>query len=166
MTTALSGATFSPCRLYRYRLWRNRLVGSGIMVAIMLNPSTADETSNDPTVERVWRRAQKLGFARLDVVNIFALRSTDPRALYVAGDPIGPDNDRSIIDACASASIIVCGWGDHGSHLSRGRNVVAMLRGRGLRLHCLAVNKTGHPRHPLYAPYAMFPVPFREDCIA
>jgi len=96
-----TSATFSDCRTYRYSLTR-RWGDGEIQTWLMLNPSTADEVKNDPTVERCQRRAQQSGFGALEVVNIFALRSTDPSALYVDGiDPIGPDNDQYILDAAA-----------------------------------------------------------------
>ena len=91
-----SGATFSPCRRYRYTLWR-QWDERPPATFIMLNPSTADETANDPTVERCQRRAQAMGYGGVRVANIFALRSTDPRALYTAEDPVGPENDHALL---------------------------------------------------------------------
>lgn len=85
-----SGAAFSPCRRYRYRLWRT-WGDAAPAVFVMLNPSTADEIENDPTVERCERRARAMGFGGLRVANIFSLRSTDPTALYTSDDPVGPE---------------------------------------------------------------------------
>jgi hypothetical protein len=79
---APGGATFSPCARYRYRLWRDWDATKPALTFVMLNPSTADEVTNDATIERCQRRAIEGGFGRLNVVNIFAYRSTDPDVLY------------------------------------------------------------------------------------
>lgn len=154
-----TGARFSPCRTYRYRLWR--AWGDGPrLVFLMLNPSTADETANDPTVERCERRARKAGFGGVEVVNIFALRSTDPSALYSHRDPVGPDNDASILAACALRTV-VCAWGAHGTLYGRGERVRAMLVAHGIAPHMLALNTDGTPRHPLYVSYLCEPKPWQ-----
>ncbi len=153
------GATFSPCGRYRTRLWR--IWGDQPpAVFCMLNPSTADETSNDPTVERCERRARATGFGGLQVVNLFALRSTDPRALYSEIDPIGPGNDEAILDACAGAGIVVCAWGAHGKFRARGNWVRDLLYDAGARPHVLALNRDGTPKHPLYVGYNVQPTPW------
>jgi len=149
----MNGAIFSECRTWRSRLWRESIIGRGRVVAVMLNPSTADEATNDPTVERVWRRAQMLGFRRLDVVNIFAFRSTDPKGLYAAADPVGPDNDAAILDACTGADLVLCGWGEHGAYRGRGAHVRNALTSAGIALHVLDLNRSGNPKHPLYVGY-------------
>lgn len=149
----MNGATFSRCRQYRYRLWRTCNAGHGRMAALLLNPSTADEVNNDPTVERVWRRAQKLGFARLDVVNLFALRSTDPRRLRDHPEPIGPENDVAILSACQGAALVLCGWGEHGAYRGRAAAVCDLLDRAGVRLHAIGINASGAPKHPLYVGY-------------
>ena len=118
---------------------------------VMLNPSTADEVQNDPTVQRCERRALRLGFGQREVVNLFALRSTDPSALYDSKvEPIGPANDAAIMASVAGAAMVLCGWGLHGELLGRGSAVIRLLRGAGVRLHALALTKQGHPAHPLY----------------
>lgn len=130
------------------------------MTALLLNPSTADETRNDPTIERVWRRAQRLGFARLDVVNLFALRSTDPRRLRDHADPVGPDNDAAILAACCGAELVLCGWGEHGAHRNRAAVVCRLLGRADVRMYALGVNASGAPKHPLYVGYATPPEPY------
>lgn len=160
-----NGANFSDCGKYRYTLWRYWGT-KPLMLWVMLNPSTADEVDNDPTVERCQRRAKEYGYGGVVVCNIFALRSTDPKALYSHPDPVGPYNDEAIIDAAKDAGLVVCGWGNHGQlcapgeQISRGEEVVRMLLDEGIMPHCLKVTKRGHPGHPLYVPYAAHPRPF------
>lgn len=116
----LTGAAFSPCRKYRYQLWRQWDRSSLSAVFVMLNPSTADETENDPTVERCERRARAMGFGGVRVANIFALMSTDPAALRGHRDPVGPDNDAAILQSVAGAGIVICAWGAMGKLHQRG----------------------------------------------
>ncbi len=151
-----SGAVFSTCRRYRYRLWR-AWSEAPPAVFVMLNPSTADEIDNDPTVERCERRARALGFGGLRVANIFALRSTDPAALYDHDDPVGPENDAAIVESVVGAGLVVCAWGGHGNLHQRGEKVLHLLRSTGVTPHYLRLNKDGTPKHPLYVGYAVKP---------
>jgi hypothetical protein len=145
-----SVAAFSACGAYRYRLRRCWDAGRPRLVAVMLNPSTADERANDPTVARVAARARAMGFGGFEVVNLFALRSTDPRALARAADPVGPGNDAAILAAARGAGLVLCAWGVHGALAGRGAAVEAMLRAGGHALHHLGLTRAGLPRHPLY----------------
>jgi hypothetical protein len=156
-----TGATFSPCQAYRYRLWRIWDHREPLMAFCMLNPSTADAETNDPTVERCQRRAMAAGYGGLVVVNLFALRSTDPDALYHHHDPVGLGNDHIILGVAREAKAFVCGWGTHADKVSPGRaqSVLEMLQGEGVVPHALGLTKDGHPRHPLYLPYDVAPVP-------
>jgi hypothetical protein len=126
----------------------------------MLNPSTATEVQNDPTVERCERRARALGFGAFRVCNIFALRQTDPKRMRAHPEPVGPANDAAIIEGCGWADTVVCAWGTHGEHLDRGRQVEALMRGTGTPLFTLGRTRQGHPRHPLYVGYAARPEPW------
>ena len=153
-----SGAEFSPRGLYRYSLWRHwGPADSPPAMFLMLNPSTADETQNDPTVERCQRRAREMGYGGLLVGNIFALRSTDPGALYVWSDPQGPDNNVAILKMAKQAGIVICAWGAHGRLRGRGKQVHAMLKAAGVTPHYLILNKDGSPKHPLYISYSVRP---------
>lgn len=156
-----TGATFSDCMRYRYRLWRYWDRAKRPLCFLMLNPSTADDLSNDPTVERCQRRALSMGFGGLEVVNIFAFRSTKPALLYSLADPVGPDNDQAIRDACAASGMVICGWGDHGKLSGRGSAVRGLLAQAGIVPHVLKVNSSGEPKHPLYVSYETTPVPLR-----
>ncbi len=160
---AASRAVYSPCERYRYSLTRVWDPASGRAHFIMLNPSTATELQNDPTVERCERRTRALGFGAFTVTNIFAWRETDPAAMRRVPDPVGPGNDAAIVAACAGADIIVAAWGTHGAHLGRGAAVAALLREAGVTVHHLGLTKGGFPRHPLYVAYATRPRPWDLD---
>lgn len=136
---------------YRYALGRRLgLLGSGRLLAICLNPSTADETTDDPTVRRLMGIGRREGFAELVVANLFALRSTDPTALRNHPDPVGhPLNDVWIAKLADDADKIVVAWGNHGALRSRDVAVRKLLEDH--ELWCLgATTKEWQPRHPLY----------------
>lgn len=155
------GATFSPCRIYRYKLWRIWDAATRYVLFLMLNPSTADETLNDPTVDRCEHRARKDGWGGLVVANLFAIRTKDPVIMKKAVDPVGPDNDRIIRDAVYRAGLVVCAWGVHGTHRGRDQEVLKMIRDVGSTVpHHLGLTKHGHPRHPLYLGYDISPQQF------
>lgn len=157
-TPALSSeAIYSDCEAYRYRLTRRWSDGE-MLNFIMLNPSVADEMRNDPTVERCERRARQLGFGAFVVTNIFAWRDTDPFAMRRAKAPVGPENNTVLVEATRDSSQIIAAWGTHGKHRERGSEVADMLRSEGVLLHHLGLSKEGHPRHPLYVPYAQRPM--------
>lgn len=162
-SSALSGATFSQCGQYRYLLWRHfngpRI---GRMVNFcMLNPSTADEADNDPTVERCCVRAKEWGFDSMFVTNIFGLRSTDPAGLKKVADPVGPENDSFLWSSANAAAMVVCAWGNHGKLNGRSLQVLEMFK-----MHCVpelrafSITKTGEPNHPLYLGYSVQPQPW------
>jgi hypothetical protein len=157
---AASVAVYSPCERYRYTLTRVWDAGGPKALFVMLNPSTATEAQNDPTVERCERRARALGYGAMQVTNIFAWRDTDPRAMRAAADPIGPANDAAIRDGAGWADTIVAAWGTHGAHLARGAAVERLLRDTRRAVHHLGLTQDGHPRHPLYVAYAQHPQPW------
>jgi len=150
-------ATFSDCMAYRYLLTRVWSETGDRALFVMLNPSTADEIKNDPTVERCERRARALGFGAFRVVNIFAFRATDPKVMRAHPSPIGPANDAAILESCDWASRVICAWGTHGAHLGRGSDVEALIRARGAEPWHLGLTKQGHPKHPLYISYSRSP---------
>lgn len=160
---AASVAVYSDCERYRYALTRVWEPAGEKALFVMLNPSTATERQNDPTVERCERRARTLGFGSFRVCNIFAWRETDPRAMRRAEDPVGPANDRAIEDGCDWADMILCAWGTHGEHLGRGPLVARLMAVTGRPLHHLGLTKDGHPKHPLYISYATRPMIWAQD---
>ena len=154
---APSTAVYSDCERYRYSLTRTWDAAGRKALFVMLNPSTATEVQNDPTVERCERRARTLGFGAFCVTNIFAWRDTDPRKMRAAADPIGPENDRTILAFTDWADQIICAWGTHGAHLNRGAQMETLLRATGRPLYHLGLSKAGHPKHPLYIAYETQP---------
>lgn len=146
-----SGAWFSEDGRYRWLLWRRVGPGRRAINWLMLNPSTADDTRNDATVERCCRRARRAGYGRVLVTNLFGLRSPNPDALTEAEDPIGRLNDAAIGMAARRADGVACGWGAHGGLGGRASGVLRLLRGVSLR--ALGTTTEGHPRHPLYVSY-------------
>lgn len=160
-------ATFSLCRTYRYALTRRWDPELPTVVWLMLNPSTADAFTLDPTVRRCigFSRAWKAG--GILVLNLFALRSTNPRALLNHTDPVGPDNDEVItghLQAVAGEgqhSRVIAAWGVHGHLHGRDKAVAGLVEKAGVRLECLALTKDRHPRHPLYVPADKTPVNYR-----
>jgi hypothetical protein len=153
----MNDAYFSRDGVYRYWLLRELVAcGAGSyplhfkrILWIMLNPSTADCTVNDPTIKQCMAFSAAWGFQIMEVVNLFALRATDPRVLtQVKGDPVGEENDRWIKYAAGSADRIVCAWGSNRFARCRARQVAQMLS--DYSLHCLHINADGMPKHPLY----------------
>lgn len=148
-----------PPERYRYTLHREWLgAGRGRVCWVMLNPSTADDTHDDPTIRRCVRFSAAWGYDGLVVVNLFALRSTDPNVLLMDTDPGGPENDDAIRRAAASASLVVAAWGAHRA-MRRGRRDQRMYDLISAPLHCLGTTRDGHPRHPLRLRADTQPVP-------
>lgn len=152
----VKSATLSPCRRYRYTLWRSWGDGPFAMF-IGLNPSTADETEDDPTIRRCIGFARDWGYSAVCMTNLFAWRATKPADMLAAADPVGPDNDRLLLSAAAQAGVVVAAWGVHGSYLQRDEQVRGMVQ----HLHCLRLTKDGAPGHPLYLPKHLTPVEWR-----
>lgn len=128
----------------------------------MLNPSTANEHVLDPTLRRVQAYSLAWGFTGFDVVNLYALRSTDPSRVLTSWAPIGLHNDAAILKSALSASLVMVGWG---SELvprihARAAYVTKMLHKRGVRLKCLQFNSDRSPSHPLYLRKTLLPRPY------
>lgn len=147
-----AGATFGgPNDIYRYHLWRRWSLAPRTCVFVMLNPSTATDVLDDPTIRRCRGFAMREGCGRLKVVNLFALRATDPDALYrTEGAEGDPENLRHILGAAATAQLVIVGWGAHGKHRSRGAFIKGELNECSIKSFALGMTKTGEPGHPLY----------------
>ena len=159
-----SGATISACGTYRYRLWRQWDDMRPVMVWVMMNPSTADAQSDDPTIRRCIGFARREGYGGIDVLNVFALRATDPSELARHPDPVGPENERALLDARRRhlMSALVLAWGNPkgGRRLIRHYlNAAQCLVGQSAQ--CFGVNANQHPKHPLYIAAAAPLLPWR-----
>jgi len=153
-----SSAILSPCGLYRYslsRVWDERLP---LVCWVMLNPSTADADRDDPTIRRCVGFARDWGAGGIVVTNLFAFRATDPRELFRAKGPVGPDNDRHIAESSGGRRTLAA-WGAHGGYLGRDLEVLRLLGALGCRVECLGLTKKGLPRHPLYVSGQAQPAP-------
>jgi hypothetical protein len=144
------GAVISPCGSYRYVLTRTWDEGLLPACFIGLNPSVADATVDDPTIRRMVGFARGWGCGGIRVVNLFAFRATDPKAMRAAWDPVGPDNDWVLSEASRECSPLVAAWGVHGTFRARDEAVKGILRDAGVSLRCLGLTKGGYPKHPLY----------------
>jgi hypothetical protein len=162
------GALFSDDRKNRYMLWRKwKPIGDkNLCCFIMLNPSLGDENRLDPTLTRCMNFAYQWGYTGCYIGNIFPVISPDSSALYDSDYCMGHDsvlskNDLYLLSMVGMSQITVLAWGNHGKHLDRGRNVYKLITDRGYlpRLHVLAVNKAGHPGHPLYLHSGLIPQP-------
>ena len=154
----ISGAIFSTDRRHRYILWRIWDEETKPLMVIGLNPSTADEIKNDPTVTRCIKRAYNLGFGGLYMANLYGYRSTDPKGLKHTDDPVGLYNDSTILSYASESGMIIAAWGTHGS--SRGPMLANYLKNNGIQLHALRILKHNIPAHPLYLPYDLKPIEY------
>jgi hypothetical protein len=147
-----TGALFSEFREWRYSLWRIWNSEKPTIAFIGLNPSTADETQNDPTVRRCIGFAKAWDYGGMYMLNLFGLRSTDPKLLYEHDAPLGEQNIETIANVCEFVSKIVLCWGNHGAYLNQGRLLVRVLRGLGYgdKLWAFGITKRQQPKHPLY----------------
>jgi len=150
-----SGAVFSPCRRYRYLLWR-RWSPAPQMVICGVNPSDASEEDNDHTVTRGMFYARREGCGAVYFVNPFALVTPEPDVMKRHSHPIEPPDDagrcnRAIVEALDGAALFVAAWGTHGAHRGRDVDVLALVReavrGR-VPIKCFGMTKDGSPKHP------------------
>lgn len=140
-------AVFNEARTHRYLLERRWRAGKPL-TWVMLNPSTADAFADDPTIRRCIHFARRDGYAGIQVVNLFALRATDPRELQKHPDPVGASNDWMLFEATRDTGVVVA-WGAGGKVYGRGHVVSGNLTRGGVALSCLGATKDGHPTHPL-----------------
>lgn len=148
-------ATLSSDRLYRYALTRRWGDDPRYVLWVMLNPSSADADTDDPTIRRCRGLSAEHGYDALAVVNLFAVRSSNPARLAAYRDPVGPDNDAHIIRQAANAELVICAWGAMPLARARAREVLRLLAdvdsevGR-VDLRCCGITRSGAPKHPLY----------------
>lgn len=156
----LSRVWYSDCDQYRYGLSRVWNTDTPPLLFIMLNPSTADEHRNDPTVARCETRARSMGYGGVMIANIFAFRATRPQDLKLADAPVGALNDAVLTHWTRQAGMTIAAWGVHGGHQNQAPKVAQTLDGP---LYHLGLTKDGHPRHPLYVSFATQPAEWRPE---
>lgn len=146
-----SSAAISQCGKYRYRLTRRWGSRSDLYALwVMLNPSTADSETDDPTIRRCVAFSKSWGYHGLMVVNKFAFRATNPKALLVPEDPVGPLNDAWLREAALQCQIIICAWGKPGGTILPSALFPSIADSLGFSFYCLGINLDGSPKHPLY----------------
>lgn len=145
-------AVFDNTGAYRYQLGRRWQATGANVVFVMLNPSRADDSTDDPTLRACIQFAQRWGCASLSVVNLFGYRTPHPSELKKTKDPVGADNDRYVLAAVRAADKVVLAWGNEGGLLGRDRVVLTQLAPYRQKLYCLQLNRSRQPRHPLYIP--------------
>ena len=151
-------AEFSSDRKYRYvlrRIWNRK---KGHVLFVCLNPSTADENVDDPTIRRCIRFAESWGLGGMVMVNLFAYRATNPKEMLAHSDPVGTSNVLYWEREHKAANVTIAAWGVHGAHMRMDKEFMRYVGGN---VHCLALTKTGHPRHPLYLKKGLEPIPFQ-----
>ncbi len=143
-------ALFDATGRYRYRLGRRWQSSGGQVTFIMLNPSRANALADDPTLRACIQFAQRWQYSSLTVVNLFGYCTPHPTELKAASDPIGPENDGYVIKAVEQAEQVVLAWGNWGGFGGRDRAILSLLKHHSQKLSYLQLNRSGHPRHPLY----------------
>lgn len=145
-------AVISACQQYRYELSRQWGDNDNYVLFVGLNPSTADGEIEDSTMRRCIDFAKSWGFDGLKMANLFAYRETEPKVMKLASQPIGNENDGTLMKLANNATLIVFCWGNHGSHMGRDKIVSDMLACHAGKIKCFGKNKSGQPSHPLYLP--------------
>jgi hypothetical protein len=161
------GAAISACGAYRYHLWREWDPSKPRMLLIMLNPSVADHERDDHTITKSIAIARHLGCGRLDVGNLAAFRSSHPRDLKTAADPVGPDNDQHLSAMLRASGLVICAWGANPAALpGRIAAVSRLILDAGVTTYALKLTSGGYPSHPLargkgFFPITVKPIPYR-----
>ena len=153
------GATFDATGTYRYSLWREWNSDAPRVGFVMLNPSRADHTINDPTIRRCIGFAQRWDYGSLEVVNLFAYRTSSPKALRQVHDPIGAENDRYLVTLGQRVDHIVLAWGNWGTIQNRSQAAMSLLAQSQLYSgsHSHSLHPVPHTLHPV--PHTLHPVP-------
>lgn len=151
-------ATLCGAGMYRPILRRCWNWEKPSLAYIMLNPSIADGSQDDPTIRKCVGFADRLGYGSISVVNLFAYRATNPKELITAKEPKGPGNNYVIKNVCGAADMVIAAWGVHGGYLNRDIEVMKLLSNIEKPIYCLGTTQNGSPKHPLYVPYEIKPI--------
>lgn len=144
-------AVISDCGKYRYLLRRTWGGRQPRALFVMLNPSTADAMIDDATIRSCIRLSRGLGYGSFEVVNLFAVRATDPAEIAITTDPVGdPRNADTLCAALGRCDIAIVAWGAHPMAMQRTDLVLSTIRGYKPAAYCFGKTKAGAPKHPLY----------------
>lgn len=164
-------ADISDCELYRWRLIRDwaevvpqclSFEKSRTVNFIMLNPSTADGKTDDPTIRRCVSYAKLWGYTKLIVTNLYAFRATSPKDMKSSDDPIGSENIKHICDNALQSDMVICAWGNN-AELDYAKTVLKYINHFNDNIKALRITKAGQPAHPLYLPKDIEPIAFSLD---
>ena len=151
-----SNAIFSEDRTHRYALIREWDLNKPSLMIVALNPSSADEKTDDPTIRRCIGFAKKWGFGKLIVTNLFSFRTSSPKNLFNSKNPIGNKNDFWLKKLSKEVDMVVLAYGNHGKFNNRHNEILKIIKNP----HCIKKAKTGMPMHPLYLKYTKKPIRF------
>ncbi|NKI17388.1 DUF1643 domain-containing protein [Spongiibacter sp. KMU-166] len=153
-------ATLSHCGKLRWSLRRWWRVDSRVCW-VMLNPSTADASADDPTLKRCIHFSRAWGYGGLIVVNLYPFRSPSPADCrrWADWESNGPDwhvrdvlmrNEAIVVEACQSSDLIVVAWGNQPWAMACSEHMLeAIQENIDKPLHCLGITKNGSPKHPM-----------------
>lgn len=162
-----STADFSKCNKFRYTLIRNFKCGNGTLTFILLNPSTANEEFNDPTIARCENRTIAMGFKQMVITNIYPFRATNPKEMFASKVARGEKskiksliykNNEAIVSQAKKSKLVICAWGCHAQSESTADEVKEILDANKIKLHVLELSKGGRPKHPLYLKNDLVPM--------
>ena len=150
----MNTASISVCNHYRYQLTRElqKFPSEWCLPWVMLNPSTADATEDDPTIKRIMEFSQRWGYGKIKVVNLFAYRASKPEIMKLAADPVGPENNHYLHQMFTEVGYgdVMVAWGNEADP-KRVEEFMHIARCYpNARLLALVNNKNGSPKHPLY----------------
>ena len=153
-----SSAVYSHCKKYRYSLIRKHVKAKKYLLFILLNPSTATELKNDPTIARCQKRTELLGYKAFIICNLFAFRTKSPKIMKDWPKPVGSKNNNIIQKNLIFADKVLCAWGNHGTYLNQADIVVKIIKSMRIPAYHLGLTKSNQPKHPLYITYDQKPI--------
>lgn len=156
-------AILDDTKQYRYQFSCEWGDGKRFVTFVMLNPSKGNQEQEDPTLKKCISYAKKWGYDGLNVVNLFAYISTEPTELKHQIDPVGPDNDRHVLEAIQNSEIVIAAWGQSirsGFVKMRIQETLELLS--SVDVYTLDLTVCGEfPKHPLYLRGDLTPKLFR-----
>ena len=152
------GAVISTDQKYRYSLHRIWDTNLPMIAFVGLNPSTADDKIDDPTIKRCIEFTKSWNYGGFYMLNLFGYRATNPKELTKTKDPIGTENETHILEILSNVEKVICAWGNQGRLLNQNTKILSLIDNP----YCLKVNKSGEPSHPLYLSKDLKPVEYKK----